>query len=89
MDFWSHVRRICPDLNAVERIALAAHRDGLPWANLLRQIEPELFHLVGHSAQNPRLRSVGVYRIALEHLATVWAHGRPERKTQETCHAVA
>ena len=86
---YESIRLACPELAEVERIAEAAFRDGLSWGDLLRQIEPDLFRMVGFGAKDPRLRSAEAYQVVLERMATIWAEGLPERNTLEICPAGA
>ena len=89
MEIWTTIRRLAPALDEVERIALAGHRDGLTWPDVLAQVEPELFHLVGFAAADPRLRATGIYMATIRHLASAWAWGRSEQNIQEACPVVA
>ena len=89
MKIWSTLRRREPRLDAVERIAFHAHRDGLSWPDLLAQLAPELHSLVGHGAADPRLRSTGIYQVVIRHLTTCWAKGRSTQNETETCSAGA
>jgi len=85
MESYDEIKRICPGLERVETIAEAAYRDGLAWADLLRQLEPDLFGLVGFAAEDPRLRSSDAYGVVMGRMATIWARGMADKNEIETC----
>ena len=87
---WKDLLARTPELAELEREAVAANRDDLPWFDYLAMHQAELRRLVGYGPQNSLLRGTDVFGVALRHLATVWGatgrtgnhgpgapHGRP------------
>ena len=72
---WERMVEIEPRLAKLEKEADGAHRDGLPWFDLLKLIESDLAEAVGFLARQPALRSTRCVEQAHRHLTSVWAIG--------------